>query len=78
MALKYREYIFDKLTLTKCSNLEKALMSIPEVQHAFVDFETCIATVVYEKAFPEELLRMAAHVTNTAYRCPAAKERKWQ
>lgn len=37
------EYIFDKLTLSKFSNLEKALVNIPGAQHAFVNFETCIA-----------------------------------
>lgn len=78
MALKARDYIFDKLTRDKCPLLERSLMSIPEIEYATVDFATCIATVVYNKKFPEELLRMAAKVTNTAYRCPVGKERKWE
>ena len=63
-----REYIFNKLTPEKCQKLQQALLSIPEIKDAHVDFETCIASIVAKKPFPEELLRMAANITDTIYK----------
>lgn len=73
-----RQYVFTKLTEEKCRSLEQAISSIPEVQSVNVDFATSIATVIYDKPFPEQLLRMAANITDTSYRQPIGEAKKWE